>query len=64
MKKLALILMSLLMLVSLAVPAMAADEGMTFSADKTHPINKDLAKAPLTFEALSVFPRITPHVPV
>ena len=57
MKKLALILMSLLMLVSLAVPAMAADEGMTFSADKTHPINKDLAKAPLTFEAVIRLPK-------
>ena len=57
MKRIALVLLSLLMLASLAVPAMAADEGMTFTADKTHPINKHLDKAPVTFEAVVRIPK-------
>ncbi len=57
MKKLALILMSLLMLVSLAVPALAADEGMTFPPEKLYPLTKDVAKGPLTFEAVIRLPK-------
>ena len=56
MKKLALILVALLMVAALAVPAMAAEEGMTFTADTTYPLSKDLEKAPLTFEAVVRIP--------
>ncbi len=57
MKKLALILMSLLMFVSLAVPALAADEGMTFPAENLYPLAKDVEKGPLTFEAVIRLPK-------
>jgi len=58
MKKLALVVLSLLMIASFAIPAMAADEGMTFSADTTHPISKLLEeKLPATFEAVIRLPK-------
>ena len=57
MKKLVLILMSLLMIASLAIPAMAADEGMTFTAEQTHPTQKLLAKGPQTYEAVIRLPK-------
>lgn len=57
MKKIVLVLMSLLMIASLAVPAMAADEGMIFTAEQTHPTQKLLAKGPQTYEAVIRLPK-------
>ena len=57
MKKIVLVLMSLLMIASLAVPAIAADEGMIFTAEQTHPLNKTLDKGPQTFEAVVRLPK-------
>ncbi|MBE6560975.1 MAG: hypothetical protein E7662_07600 [Ruminococcaceae bacterium] len=58
-KKIAAVLLSVLMILSaLAVPAAAAEDnaGMTFTADRLFSLSKSLEKPPLTFEAVIRLP--------